>query len=88
MSSGSFLFPPIWLLLLLYHTLWCLGRLNQWFPKIPLNPDELEYRINNSPEQNIKSYDYFISHSSKDSRLVQKLIIHLNSQGKMFIVIG
>lgn len=50
--------------------------------KIPLNPDELEYRINNSPEQNIKSYDYFISHSSKDSKLVQKLIIHLNSQGK------
>ncbi len=50
--------------------------------KIPLNPDELEYRINNSPEQNIKSYDYFISHSSKDSKIVQELIILLNSEGK------
>ena len=50
--------------------------------KIPLNPDELEYRINNSPEQNIKSYDYFISHSSKDSKVVQELILRLNSEGK------
>ena len=50
--------------------------------KIPLNPDELEYRINNSPEQNIKSYDFFISHSSKDSKIVQELILHLNSKGK------
>ena len=50
--------------------------------KIPLNPDELEYRISNSPEQNIKSYDYFISHSSKDSRVVQELILRLNSEGK------
>ena len=50
--------------------------------EIPLDPDELEYRINNSLEQSIKSYDFFISHSSKDSKLVQKLILHLNSQGK------
>lgn len=47
---------------------------------IPLDPDELEYRINNSREQNLKSYDYFISHSSKDSHEVQKLISKLNSQ--------
>ena len=32
---------------------------------IPRNPDELEYRIENSKEQKLKSYDYFISHSSK-----------------------
>lgn len=50
--------------------------------KIPFNPDELEYRINNSPEQNIKSYDFFISHSSRDSKLVQELILYLNSEGK------
>lgn len=50
--------------------------------KIPFNPDELEYRINNSPEQNIKNYDYFISHSSKDSKIVQELILRLNSEGK------
>lgn len=41
---------------------------------INLNPDELEYRIENSKEQKIKSYDYFISHSSKDSKEVQELI--------------
>lgn len=50
--------------------------------EIPLNPDELDYRINNSLEQSIKSYDFFISHSSKDSKLVQNLILHLNSEGK------
>lgn len=50
--------------------------------KIPLDPDELEYRINNSSEQKIKSYDLFISHSSKDSKNVQKLIIYLNENGK------
>ena len=50
--------------------------------EIPLDPDELEYRINNSLEQSIKSYDFFISHSSKDSKLVQNLIFHLNSKGK------
>jgi len=50
--------------------------------EIPLNPDELEYRIKNSLDQNFKNYDYFISHSSKDSKLVQNLILHLNSKGK------
>lgn len=49
---------------------------------IPLNPDELEYRIENSKDQQIKSYDYFISHSSKDSRHVQDLIIAENKEGK------
>lgn len=49
---------------------------------IPRNPDELEYRIENSKEQKLKSYDYFISHSSKDSKEVQKLICVENQQGK------
>lgn len=49
---------------------------------IPLDPDELEYRINNSAEQKVKSYDFFISHSSKDSKMVQRLILYLNSKGK------
>lgn len=49
---------------------------------IPQNPDELEYRIENSKEQKIKSFDYFISHSSKDSKEVQKLIYVENQQGK------
>ncbi len=49
---------------------------------IPQNPDELEYRIENSKEQKIKSFDYFISHSSKDSKEVQKLIYAENQQGK------
>lgn len=49
---------------------------------IPHNPDELEYRIENGKEQKIKSYDYFISHSSKDSRLVQDIITYENSIGK------
>jgi len=48
---------------------------------IPLNPSELEYRINNSAEQEIKFYDYFISHSSNDGKMVQKLISYLNSKG-------
>ena len=43
---------------------------------IPHNPDELEYRIENGKEQKIKSYDYFISHSSKDSKLVQDIITY------------
>lgn len=50
--------------------------------EIPQNPDELEYRIENSKEQKLKSYDYFISHSSKDSKEVQKLIYVENQQGK------
>ena len=33
---------------------------------IPKNPYELEYRIENSKEQKIKEYDFFISHSSKE----------------------
>ena len=45
-------------------------------------PDELEYRINNSKEQKIKKYDYFISHSYKNSIAVQKLIQYENSKGK------
>lgn len=44
-------------------------------------PDELEYRINNSKEQKLKKYDFFISHSYKDSALVQKLIEHENLKG-------
>lgn len=49
---------------------------------IPHNPDELEYRIACGCEQKLKSYDYFISHSSKDSKLVQQLIEYENSEGK------
>lgn len=49
---------------------------------IPQNPDELEYRIENSKEQKIKRFDFFISHSSRDSLAVQKLIIYENKQGK------
>lgn len=48
---------------------------------IPKNPYELEYRIENSKEQKIKEYDFFISHSSKDSFSVQKLIVYENQQG-------
>ncbi len=50
--------------------------------EIPQNPNELEYRIENSKEQKIKEYDYFISHSSKDSFFVQKLIQAENQRGK------
>lgn len=50
--------------------------------KIPHNPAELEYRIQNSMEQKLKSYDFFISHSSRDAFAVQKLITYLNRQGK------
>lgn len=50
--------------------------------EIPQNPNELEYRIENSREQKIKEYDYFISHSSKDSTHVQKLICAENQDGK------
>ena len=49
---------------------------------IPQNPVELEYRIENGKEQKIKEFDYFISHSSKDSSYVQKLISYENSHGK------
>lgn len=49
---------------------------------IPKNPDELEYRIENAKEQKIKEFDFFISHSSKDSASVQKLILFENEHGK------
>ena len=42
-------------------------------------PEELEFRVNNSPEQRLKSFDYFLSHSSKDHAAVQKLIYYLIS---------
>lgn len=48
---------------------------------IEKTPDELEYRIHNSNEQKIKRYDFFISHSYKDSGIVQKLIEFENKQG-------
>lgn len=41
-------------------------------------PQELEYRINNSKEQKIKNYDFFLSHSSSDFNSVQSLIKILN----------
>lgn len=43
-------------------------------------PEELEYRIANSKEQKIKSFDYFISHSSGDFDLVQRVVQNLNEQ--------
>ncbi len=50
--------------------------------RIPENPEELEYRIENSKEQKLKKYDYFISHSSKDRDSVQDLIMFENSKGR------
>lgn len=50
--------------------------------EIQYSPDELEYRIENGKEQKMKSYDYFISHSSKDHELVQDIIAYENSIGK------
>jgi len=41
-------------------------------------PEELEYRIQNSKEQRIKTYDFFISHSSVDFNEIQCLIRELN----------
>lgn len=49
---------------------------------IPETPQELEYRINNSKEQLLKRYDYFISHSSKDGMSVQSLIAAENQLQK------
>lgn len=49
---------------------------------IPETPQELEYRINNSKEQIIKGYDYFISHSSKDRASIQALILAENQLDK------
>jgi len=44
-------------------------------------PEELEYRIDNSKDQLIKSYDFFISHSSADYKYIQELIQYLNVKG-------
>ncbi len=49
---------------------------------IPLNPDELEYRIKNGKEQQLKEFDFFISHSSKDGKVIQELITYQNKNGK------
>ena len=49
--------------------------------EIPYIPMELEYRINNGKKQKVKSYDFFISHSYKDSAEVQKLIQYENENG-------
>ena len=48
--------------------------------EIPFNPEELEYRINEGREQHIKTYKYFISHSSTDASTVKKLIDYENKQ--------
>ncbi len=45
-------------------------------------PEELEYRIENSKEQVLKHYDFFISHSSSDQKEVQALIENLNKNRK------
>ena len=45
-------------------------------------PQELEYRIENSKDQKIKTYDFFISHSSADYSVVQMLVQHLNKINK------
>lgn len=46
-------------------------------------PEELEYRIsNNSKEQRLKVYDFFISHSSSDFQEVQNIIDELNTKNK------
>lgn len=46
-------------------------------------PQELEYRIeNNAPEQRLKHFDFFISHSSKDFELIQSIIAMLNENNK------
>lgn len=45
-------------------------------------PEELEYRIQNSKEQKLKEYDFFISHSSTDYKTVQILIRELNKNSK------
>lgn len=50
--------------------------------EIPMSPVELQYRLENSFEQNVKNYDYFISHSYLDKEEVQKLIIYENKKGK------
>lgn len=49
---------------------------------IPGNPNELDYRIENALEQKFVNYDFFISHSSVDSKQIQELIKYINKQGK------
>ncbi len=60
--------------------------LKEEYPKLRYDisqiPEELEYRIVNHREQKIKSYDYFISHSSSDATFVQNTIKRLNEEGK------
>lgn len=45
-------------------------------------PQELEYRIENSKEQRLKNFDFFISHSSSDFKEVQSMIKILNGNCK------
>ncbi len=45
---------------------------------IAFKPEELEYRIFLGREQQVKSFRYFISHSSADAETVQKLIDYEN----------
>ena len=49
---------------------------------LDLTPQGLAYRIKNSKEQQLKDYDFFISHSSKDRESVQKLITYENECNK------
>lgn len=44
-------------------------------------PEELSYLIDNHKSQDLKYYDYFISHSYLDYIEVQKIIKHLNREG-------
>ena len=45
-------------------------------------PEELEYRIFNSKDQQLKKFDFFISHSSSDYESIQNLITILNNEKK------
>ena len=51
--------------------------------RIPFNPNELEYRLLLGKEQKVKTYKYFISHSSADAKTVQKLIDYENKQNHL-----
>ncbi len=46
-----------------------------------MTPEDLVKRIENNTIQNKKSYDVFISHSSRDSSIVKQVIKALNKQG-------
>lgn len=50
---------------------------------VPKTPQELENRILFGKEQFFKQFDMFISHSSKDSNIVRKLIEYQNEKGKL-----